>query len=55
MNKTKESKEDIPSLDEELEALESKFSEVRGNEIMEEVMDAAKEYLTEKGDSNDSG
>ena len=55
MKQTNESQDSIPSIAEELEALESKFSEVRGNAIMEELMDAAKEYLTEKGDSNDSG
>jgi hypothetical protein len=36
----------------ELKELEYRFSDVRGNEIMEELIAAVKEYLTEKGDSN---
>lgn len=55
MKKTNESQDSISSIAEEIEALESKFSEVRGNEIMEVLMDAAKEYLTEKGDCDESG
>lgn len=55
MKKTNESQDSISSIAEEIEALEYKFSEVRGNEIMEALMDAAKEYLIEKGNSNESG
>jgi hypothetical protein len=36
----------------ELKELEYRFSDVRGNEIMEELIAAVKEYLMEKGDSN---
>jgi hypothetical protein len=48
-----ESKDNI-SIEEspELKELEYRFSDVRGNEIMEELIAAVKEYLTEKGDSN---
>ncbi len=55
MKKTSESQDNISSIAEEIKALESKFSAVRGNKIMAMVMDAAKEYLKEKGDSNESG
>lgn len=36
----------------ELKELEYRFSDVRGNEIMEELMAAVKEHITEKGSSN---
>jgi len=36
----------------ELKELEYKFSDVRGNAIMEELMAAVKEYITEIGSSN---
>ncbi len=36
----------------ELAELEHKFSDVRGNAIMEEIMAAVKEYLAEKGSQN---
>ena len=36
----------------DLKELEYKFSDVRGNKIMEEIMAAVKEYITEKGGSN---
>ncbi len=35
------------------EELDHMFSDVRGNERMEELMAAVKEYITEKADSND--
>lgn len=35
-----------------LKELEYKFSDVRDNEIMEELMAAVKEHITEKGSSN---
>ena len=38
----------------ELKELEYKFSDVRGNAIMEELMTVAKEYITEKKGSNDT-
>ncbi len=36
----------------ELTELEHKFSDVRGNAIMEEIIAAVKEYLAEKGSQN---
>lgn len=39
----------------EMEELEHKFSDVRGDAIMEELMAAAKEYITERGSGNDTG
>ncbi len=36
----------------ELTELKHKFSDVRGNAIMEEIMAAVKDYLTEKGSQN---
>jgi hypothetical protein len=41
-----------PAVSTELEELEYRFSDVRGNAIMEELMVAVKEYITEKGGSN---
>ena len=41
-----------PAESTELKELECKFLDVRGNEIMEELMAAVKEYITEKGSSN---
>jgi hypothetical protein len=38
----------------ELKELEYKFSDVRGNEIMEELMSAAKEYIIKKEGGNDT-
>ncbi|MBE9546023.1 MAG: hypothetical protein IMF10_00840 [Proteobacteria bacterium] len=38
-----------------IEELEHRFSDVRGNAIMEELMAAAKEYITEKGSSDETG
>jgi len=35
------------------EELDHMFSDVRGNERMEELMAAVKEYITEKTNSND--
>ena len=35
-----------------LKEVEYRFSDVRGNAIMEELMAAAKEYITERGSSN---
>ena len=37
-----------------VEELERRFSDVRGNPIMEELMAAVKEYLTQKGRIDDS-
>lgn len=37
-----------------IEELEHRFSDVRGNAIMEELMTAAKEYITEKGGSDET-
>jgi len=39
----------------EMEELEYKFSDVRGDAIMEELMAAVKEYITERESSNDRG
>ncbi len=39
----------------ELAELEHKFSDVRDNAIMEEIIAAVKEYLTEKGSQNGTG
>ncbi len=36
------------------EELERRFSDVRGNPIMEELMAAAKKYLMQKGQIDDS-
>jgi len=48
-----DSPENIPSeMLPELEELEYKFSDVRGNEIMEVLLSAAKEYLVERGGSD---
>lgn len=41
-----------PAVLTELKELEYKFSDVRGNAIMEELMVAVKEYITEKGSRN---
>jgi len=41
-----------PAVSTDLEELEYRFSDVRGNAIMEELMVAVKEYITEKGGSN---
>jgi len=41
-----------PAESTELKELEYKFSDVRGNEIMEELMAAVKEHITEKGSRN---
>jgi len=41
-----------PQVPTELKELECKFSDVRGNEIMEELMAAVKEYMREKGGGN---
>lgn len=38
----------------ELKVLEHKFSDVRGNAIMEELMTAATEHITEKEGGNDT-
>jgi hypothetical protein len=49
---------EISAEPEELTALielEHKFSDVRGNVIMEEIMAAAKEHLKEKGSQNGTG
>ncbi len=39
----------------EMEELEHKFSDVRDDAIMEELMAAVKEYITERGSGNDTG
>ena len=39
----------------EREELEHKFSDVREDAIMEELMAAVKEYITERGCGNDTG
>ncbi|GAG05096.1 unnamed protein product [marine sediment metagenome] len=39
----------------EMEELEHKFSDVRDDAIMEELMAAVKEYITERGCGNDPG
>ena len=36
------------------EELDHMFSDVRGNELMEELMAAVKEYITEKTNGNDA-
>jgi hypothetical protein len=41
-----------PAVLTKLKELEYTFSDVRGNAIMEEIMAAVKEYITEKGSSN---
>ncbi len=47
--------EDLPpDVSEKLIALEYKFSAVRNNPIMEELLAATKEYITEKGSSDDT-
>ena len=38
-----------------MEELEHKFSDVRNDAIMEELMAAVKEYITERGCGNDTG
>jgi hypothetical protein len=39
----------------DIETLESKFSDVRGNEIMEELLAAVKEYITEESCTDGTG
>ena len=39
----------------DIETLKSKFSDVRGNEIMEELLAAVKEHITEKGSADGTG
>jgi hypothetical protein len=46
---------DKPENPTKLVELERKFSDVRGNSIMEEIMAAVKEYLTEKRNQNGTG
>jgi protein tyrosine phosphatase (PTP) superfamily phosphohydrolase (DUF442 family) len=41
-----------PAASTELKELEYRFSNVRGDAIMEEIMVAVKEYITEKGSSD---
>lgn len=42
----------LPSLDTELKELEYRFSEVKDNEIMEELKATVIEYITEKRDAD---
>lgn len=50
-----DSQNNISPAQKEMEELEHKFSDVRGNAIMEELLDAVKEYITEKGSENETG
>lgn len=54
-NKENDSQDNVPPAPMEMEELESKFSDVRGDAIMEELMAAVKEYITERESSNDRG
>ena len=54
MAKNNEKQQSSLSTKTDIESLESKFCDVRGNEIMEELLAAAKEYITEKGVTDDS-
>ncbi len=43
-----------PAVSTQFEELEYKFSDVKGNPIMEEIMATVKEHITEKGSINDT-
>ena len=51
--KENDGQDSISPMLKKIEELEYKFSDVRDNAIMEDLLAAVKEYITEKGNGND--